>query len=126
MDRALDQVELLSRCNTAERRTLLRSGEVVSAPAGRVLQRPGDPCNWVYFVLDGCVFVRRRGCPPATHGAGSVVGLREAFDDAKPAMEVTTMSDALVFVVERRRLENLLMGHPGFALGLIRALARHA
>lgn len=121
---SLRDVCFFSRCTERELSAIARSGDVVKLPAGRTVQRRTDAAHWVYFVLDGSLAVQD-GRRYEIHQQGSVVGLSEALDSSRVrsmVATVTTLTATILFVVERRRVEELLARNPRFALGLIRQL----
>ncbi|MGH7859221.1 MAG: Crp/Fnr family transcriptional regulator, partial [Candidatus Binatia bacterium] len=113
-------------CGEQELRTLERAGELLTLAAGQLLQRSSDRWTSIYFVLDGTLGVDLESGPSFVCKEGSVIGLDEAFNGRHPPMSIAALSDATVFCVERRRLQQTVRRCPGFALGLIRELAAAA
>lgn len=116
-------------CSRADIRELARAGDECAVPAGTVLCREGWIGYWLFVVLSGAVQLRREG-----GAAGSVATLRAGshFGDVaiigfgpQPMTAVVT-EDAVVFVLGRRHVLDLVHTMPGLRRGLFPEVASEA
>ena len=84
----------------------------------------GDRASSMYFVRTGRLEVVVQGETVATLGAGEPVGELGLFSEDRRSATVVAASDALLGMVTREDIENLIEEVPGIALRLCRAMSR--
>lgn len=92
--------------------------------AGEILFRSGDPGGRMYIVQSGTV--RVQGSPADEEiGPGGMVGIVELIERGlRRATTAVSLTDCVVMEVDARRFRELVAEAPGFALAVMRALAR--
>ncbi|NND83727.1 MAG: cyclic nucleotide-binding domain-containing protein [Acidimicrobiia bacterium] len=99
--------------------------ETVRLPAGEALVQLGEPSDAVYFVVTGRLVVEDpKGGPPRQRlGRGDLVGEMGILADAPRNATVRADRDCLLAKLSRESFERLATDHPGFGLGVARAVA---
>ncbi len=92
--------------------------------AGETLMEQGDRANSMFFVKSGRLDVVVKGETVATLGVGEPVGELGLFSEDRRSATVVAASDAMLGMVTREDIENLIEDVPGIALRLCRAMSR--
>ena len=107
-------------CSRADIRVLARSGDECSVPAGTVLCREGWIGYWLFVVMSGTVQLRHANgrSTVATLRAGSHFGDVAIIGFGPQPLTAVVVEDAVVFVLGRRYVLDLVHTMPGFRQGL--------
>jgi CRP/FNR family cyclic AMP-dependent transcriptional regulator len=95
----------------------------VTAPAGSVLYRAGEPGDTMVGVISGEVDIVADGIVIETIGAGGIVGEMALIDGSVRSASAIARTEARLSVVDRERFERLISDHPTFALQVMRVMA---
>ncbi len=98
--------------------------EVEEYGPGEIIFTQGESAEHMYLVLEGTVELRAGGNLVATVGEGAVMG-EMAIIEAQPRSAMALASgDVRLLPVDRERFERLIRKNPGFALTVLRTMAR--
>ena len=117
----LSALPVFSACSRSDVRTLARSGDECFVPAGTVLCREGSIGYWLFVVESGAVQLRSgrgRGSTVATLRSGSHFGDVAIIGFGPQPLTAFVVEDAVVFVLGRRYVLDLVHTMPGFRDGL--------
>ena len=119
----LAALPLFFRCSTDEIRTIGKAFDIVTVRPGTVLSSPSQRPNPLVLVLNGeAVAITDDGVSGFIDG--SLHGAAEELAGLPRRDQVVASTDAVVLLLEPRRLVPLLEDCPVFALSLTRQLAR--
>lgn len=119
----LATLPLFLRCSTDELRTICKAVDVLTVRPGTVLSSPSHRPNPLVLMIDGeAVAMTDDGVSDVLDG--SMHGAAEELAGLLRPDQVVTSTDAVVLLLEPRRLLPLLEDCPVFALSLMRQLAR--
>jgi hypothetical protein len=90
---------------------LAHSLQAVSAPAGEVLIREGDPGDLYYTIAGGEVSITRAGRPVATMGRGEGFGEIALLRDVPRTATVTARTDVQLFTLAKPAFLASVTGH---------------
>lgn len=103
---ALDSIPLLTEYLTPEQRDLIvGSMQVLTVRAGQRIVRKGDYGDVCYFIRSGtveCANIGGQGLGKIELGPGQHFGERALITDEPRAADVTTLTDTVLLVVDRR------------------------
>jgi len=119
----LAALPLFGRCSTEEIRTLRKAFEVVAVRPGTVLSSESFRPNPLVLVLDGAA-VAMTDDGVGDFLDGSLHGAAEELAGLPRRDHLVASTDAVVLLLDPRRLVPLLEDCPAFSLSLMRRLAR--
>lgn len=119
--RPLDPSGVFAVCTPHELRCVHRRGEMMAIRAGVVVQVMSR-LRWVYVVAEGILTVVTQD-QAFVFGPGTAVGARSALTGDMPVAAVTALTDACVFVIDRREMVCALRRVPNLTFGIARQLA---
>jgi hypothetical protein len=83
----------------------------MTAPAGTVVMRQGDPGDRYYLIADGTLAVSRDGVDVATIGRGQGFGEIALISDSPRTASVAARSDVLLYGLDKDHFVLVLTGH---------------
>jgi CRP/FNR family transcriptional regulator, cyclic AMP receptor protein len=98
------------------------------ARAGEVLWREGDPCDYVAFIIEGEVDIKKetefegKQVIVGVYGTGSIVGELCLLDGSPRAITAVALTDTDLLLLTRQNLERLLELHPGAGIKLLKGM----
>ena len=119
----LGDIWLFSALSASQLRTLRRTVDEVTVPAGRVLCEEGSVGREFFFIVDGTASVRRNGRKAATLGPGAYFGELSLLDRRPRSATVISDTDMTLLVLEQRRFNGLLEAMPALAHKLLVAMS---
>jgi CRP/FNR family transcriptional regulator, cyclic AMP receptor protein len=119
----LGSIWLFSALSASQLRTLRRTVDEVTVPAGRVLCEEGTVGREFFFIVDGTASVRRNGRKIATLGPGGYFGELSLLDRRPRSATVVSDTDMTLIVLEQRRFNGLLDAMPALAHKLLVAMS---
>lgn len=108
----MNENALLARLSVKQKTQLIPAMRQRQIPAGKLLYRAGDRIRCLYLLKDGEVKVEREGWAVESAGRGSLLGRVKAAND-RHSVTVTTVTDALVYVINIVDLEAFFRLNPG-------------
>ena len=115
--------ELLARLAGPERATFTETLDQVAVTRGTELLHEGDPGEYMYFVLEGSLFVRRGGVEIRKIGPGDHFGEMALIDDsARRSATVVAVTPVQVAYIARHHFDALLAANPSVREGVQRTL----
>jgi CRP-like cAMP-binding protein len=105
---------------------MLATGSRRPLAPGTILIREGHPADALYIVLDGTLSVTLAalgGREVDQPGVGTIIGEMSFVDAHPPSATVSARAPAVVFAIDRGRLQAKLDQDPAFAARFYRALA---
>ena len=121
---ALSELPLFADLQTVQLEELAAVVQWRHIEIGETLMEEGDRASSMFFVRTGSLHVVVKGQTVATLGAGEPVGELGLFSEDRRSATVVAASDALLGMVSREDIENLVEEVPGIALRLCRAMSR--
>jgi CRP-like cAMP-binding protein len=119
----LGRIWLFSALSASQIRTLRKTVDEVTVPAGRVLCEEGTVGREFFFIVDGTAAVRRNGRKVATLGPGAYFGELSLLDRRPRSATVVSETDMTLLVLEQRRFNGLLDAMPALAHKLLVAMS---
>lgn len=119
----LAKIWLFSTCSTRELRTIRRTLEEVTVPAGRVLCEEGTIGREFFLIVDGQASVRRNGRKVATLGPGQYFGELALLDRRPRSASVVADTEMLLLVLGQRQFNGILDAVPALSRKLLVAMA---
>jgi CRP-like cAMP-binding protein len=95
----------------------------ISAAAGQVIFRAGDPTDLMYAVIAGQVEIAIHGQVVETVGAGGVFGELALIEDKPRNATATVTADARLVPIDRKHFLFLVQQNPDFSLQLMTVMA---
>jgi len=120
----LGDIWLFSACSASQLRTIGRSVEEVTVPAGSVLVEEGTIGREFFFIVDGTASVRRKGRKIATLGHGAYFGELAVLDRKPRSATVVAETDMTLLVLEQRSFNGLLDAMPALSHKLLVAMSQ--
>ena len=108
----MNENSLLARLSVKQKTQLIPAMRQRSIPAGKLLFRAGDRIRCLYLIKDGSVKVEREGWSVEQATRGSLLGRVKAAND-RHAVTVTTLTPAVVYVINIIDLEAFFRHNPG-------------
>jgi CRP/FNR family transcriptional regulator, cyclic AMP receptor protein len=105
---------------------MLANGQRRNLSPGTVLIKEGQPNQALYIILDGALSISLAalgGQAIDTKMSGEILGEMSFIDDRPPSATVTAVEPAVVFVLERARLNRKLEQDTAFAARFYRAVS---
>lgn len=128
IEAALAKVPLFEEVSPLLVRQLAGRARLVKASPGAVIFREGEPGGTLAVLVEGTVSVTRATAQGerllARRGPGDVLGELALLDQGTRSATVTADSDLRLVLLDAAGFESVLRGSRGFALELIRVLAR--
>lgn len=100
-----------------------RQGTVKSIEPGTLLIQEGQPTEYLYILLDGCLSVSVRGQQIASLYSGELVGEISFVDSRPPLATVAGEAPSRVLMVPRMAMQRKLREDRKFAANFYRAIA---
>jgi CRP/FNR family cyclic AMP-dependent transcriptional regulator len=119
----LSSIWLFSTCNARELRTVARSLEEVTAPAGTVLTEEGTIGREFFYIVEGRASVRRGGRKVALLGPGDYFGELALLDRAPRSATIVADTDMVLLNINQRDFYGLLEDVPPLGRKLLSAMA---
>lgn len=121
----LSQVPLFRHLSDRQLNRLASHVDEVNVEAGRVLADEGALTGReLLIIVEGRATVRRGGRELATLSNGDVIGEMSLIDGQPRSATVTADTEMTLLVIGGREFKPLLTDVPGFAEGIIKALAQ--
>lgn len=98
------------------------------ARAGEILWREGDPCDYVAFIIEGKVDVKKetefegKQVIVGVYGKGAIVGELCLLDGSPRAVTAVALTDTDLLLLTRANLERLLELHPQLGIKLLKGM----
>ena len=103
---------------------MARAGRRLDVTDGHVLVRQGEPSDFLYVVIEGCVSVHVEGVGTVAElGSGEVIGEISFVDSAPPSATVSARGRCIALGLPKRDVNDRLRADPGFAGRFYKALA---
>jgi CRP-like cAMP-binding protein len=119
----LAQVPLFRECTKKQLQQVAAATIEVSADAGKVLVREGEPGHECFVIVEGTATVTRKGDTIATLGAGDVVGELAPLTGGPRTATVVADTPMQLLVIGQREFAGLLDEVPGLAVRVLHNLA---
>jgi CRP/FNR family cyclic AMP-dependent transcriptional regulator len=119
----LGDIWLFSALSASQLRTLRRSVDEITVPAGKVLCEEGTVGREFFFIVDGTASVKRNGRKAATLGPGGYFGELSLLDRRPRSATIVSDTDMTLLVLEQRRFNGLLDAMPALAHKLLVAMS---
>jgi len=120
----LGSIWMFSACSAAQLRTIRKSVEEVTVPAGRVLCEEGTLGREFFFITDGTASVRRGARKVATLSPGQYFGELSLLDRKPRSATVVSETPMALLVLEQRRFNGLLDEMPTLSHKLLVAMCQ--
>uniref|UniRef100_UPI00308457D6 cyclic nucleotide-binding domain-containing protein n=1 Tax=Petrachloros mirabilis TaxID=2918835 RepID=UPI00308457D6 len=122
----LRQVSYFEKCTNAQLRVLIEQGYRKFLATGQIVCREQEPGESFYIILTGQVEVvsEKLGQAIAILSDGNFFGEISLLTGAPRSATVRTITDTILFVVDRSALQLLLKNHQGLAEEIARALCQ--
>lgn len=120
----LGDIWLFSACSASQLRTIARSVEEVTVPAGSVLVEEGTVGREFFFIVEGTATVRRKGRKIATLGPGAYFGELALLDRKPRSATVVSETEMTLLVLEQRSFNGLLDAMPALSHKLLVAMSQ--
>jgi CRP-like cAMP-binding protein len=120
----LGKIWMFSACSAAQLKTIRKSVEEVTVPAGRVLCEEGTLGREFFFIVAGTAAVRRKGRKVATLEAGRYFGELSLLDRKPRSATVVSETPMTLLVLEQRRFNGLLDEMPTLSHKLLMAMTQ--
>ena len=98
--------------------------DLVHLAIGETLLRPGDTNDVMYVLLDGHIELSRGGDDVESLGAGDFFGEDALLEPGPCSLVTTALSECTLARISRDRVLFLVRNSPGFAIDVIRVMAR--
>lgn len=108
----MNENALLARLSVKQKTQLIPAMRQRQIPADKLLYRAGDRIRCLYLIKEGQVKVEREGWAVEYGERGSLLGRVKAAND-RHSVTVTTVTDALVYVINIVDLEAFFRLNPG-------------
>jgi CRP/FNR family transcriptional regulator, cyclic AMP receptor protein len=98
------------------------------AVAGEILWREGERCDYVAFIIDGKVDIKKetefegKQVIVGVYGKGSIVGELCLLDDSPRPITAVALTDTDLLLLTRANLDRLLEQHPGLGIKLLKGM----
>jgi CRP-like cAMP-binding protein len=119
----LGSIWLFSALSASQLRTLRRTVDEITVPAGKVLCEEGSVGREFFFIVDGTAAVKRNGRRVATLGPGGYFGELSLLDRRPRSATVISDSEMTLLVLEQRRFNGLLDAIPALAHKMLVAMS---
>jgi CRP/FNR family transcriptional regulator, cyclic AMP receptor protein len=96
--------------------------------AGEVLWHEGDPCNFMAFIVEGRIDIKKetefkgKQIIVGVYGKGSIVGELCLLDGSSRAVSAVALTDTDLLILSRENLEQLLELHPRMGVKLLKGM----
>ncbi|MCB1895940.1 MAG: Crp/Fnr family transcriptional regulator [Rhodocyclaceae bacterium] len=98
--------------------------DLVHLAIGETLLRPGDTNDVMYVLLDGHIELSRGGDDVESLGPGDFFGEDALLEPGPCSLVTTALSECTLARISRDRVLFLVRNSPGFAIDVIRVMAR--
>lgn len=115
MDQKVDLLARLPLFSTLDQRSMEAVATLareVSAPAGTVLIREGEPAESFYVIVDGTVHVQRTGLPVRSMTSGGFLGEIALVEQGERTATATCVTDCQLLVFGRFEFERVTATFP--------------
>jgi CRP/FNR family transcriptional regulator, cyclic AMP receptor protein len=119
----LGDIWLFSALSASQMKTLRRTVDEITVPAGKILCEEGTVGREFFFIVDGKAAVKRNGRKVATLGPGDYFGELSLLDRRPRSATVISDTDMTLLVLEQRRFNGLLDAMPALAHRLLVAMS---
>ncbi|NUN52220.1 MAG: cyclic nucleotide-binding domain-containing protein, partial [Planctomycetaceae bacterium] len=102
----------------------MNDDEVEEYGPGEIVFTQGEAGGHMYLVLEGAVELRVGGNLVASAAEGDVMGEMALIEDQPRSAMAVAAGDVRLLPVDRERFEQLVRRNPGFALTVLRTMAR--
>jgi CRP-like cAMP-binding protein len=98
------------------------------ARAGEILWREGAPCDYVAFIIEGKVDIKKetefegKQVIVGVYGKGSIVGELCLLDDSPRPITAVALTDTDLLLLTRADLDRLLELHPELGIKLLKGM----
>lgn len=102
--------------------------ECRQAAAGEILWREGERCDYLVFLTEGQVDIKKqtefegKQVIVGVYGRGSIVGGLCLLDDTSRAVTAVVLEDAAFLLLTRDKFEHLLANHPAVGVRLLKGM----
>ncbi len=127
-DSLINDVPLLARLSTDDRKALAAAGRLRTYAQGDVIVRQGDPGDAMHVIIEGEVRIfianaEGNEVTIATMGPGDIIGELSLLDGRPRAATMVTNAPTRTFSVSRKAFTEWLESRPAAALALLATLA---
>lgn len=124
----LKGVNMFEAMSAEQLKILSNISREIQAPAGKILFEQGDPCDYLYVIVDGEIEItqsRTSGEPRilATLGPPTSFGEIALFGEEGRSAGARASKDASLLGIEKEPLLQLIHDHPAISVAIIRQLA---
>lgn len=119
----LSKIWLFSTSSARDLRTIRRTLEEVSVPAGRVLCEEGTIGREFFLIVEGKAAVKRNQRKVATLGPGQYFGELALLDRRPRSATVVSETEMLLLVLGQRQFNGILDAVPALARKMLAAMA---
>ncbi|HEY5252961.1 MAG TPA: cyclic nucleotide-binding domain-containing protein [Acidimicrobiales bacterium] len=119
----LGSIWLFSALSASQLKTLRRTVDEVTVPAGKVLCEEGTVGREFFFIVDGTAAVKRNGRKAATLGPGGYFGELSLLDRRPRSATVVSETEMTLLVLEQRRFNGLIDAMPALAHKMLVAMS---
>ncbi len=95
---------------------------------GEVLWQEGDPCDFLAFILEGRLDIKKntefagKDVIVGVYSTGTIVGELGILDGSPRAVTAVALEDCSLLTLNRENFEKLLMEHPHLGVNLLKGM----
>jgi CRP-like cAMP-binding protein len=96
--------------------------------AGEMLWREGDPSDFLCFILDGRIHMKKQTEFPGKevivgiHGKGSIIGAASFLEHSLHPLSARTLEETSILTLDRDNFDDIVKNHPQLALDLFQGM----